>query len=110
MRALALAVSFLLAGCATHPTLLDITNSAELTFARENGAQGYPGGFEELNGKRIQGYPSVIRVPAGEHMIVYNCPNVISMDFRPEVRASFVAGQRYILECGANEPGAIRKR
>lgn len=111
MRSVASTLSFLLlAGCATPQQVLDATNSAELTFARENDPQGYAGGFEQLNGKRIEGYPSVIRVPTGDHTIVYNCPNVISMDSRPEVRASFVAGKRYVLECGANEPGTIRER
>jgi hypothetical protein len=99
-----------IAGCATGAALLDASNSAELCFAQENDPKGYPGGFEQLDGKRIAGYPSVIRVPPGEHTIVYNCPNVVSMDFRPEVRATFEAGQHYVLECGANVQGVVHKR
>jgi hypothetical protein len=98
------------AGCATGQEELDGYNSAELTFAKSASPSGLPGRFQSIDGKRLDGFPVSIRVPAGQHEIAYSCPGVVSLDFQATVKAAFVAGRRYILSCGANEPGVISER
>ena len=105
-----LLVALCAGGCATAGRSLDSTNSAELAFARVVSPGGLPGSFDSLDGKRIEGRPLTIRVPSGEHVIEYSCPNVLSIDFQASTKASFVAGRRYLLECGANQPGVVREQ
>ena len=100
----------LLASCASIPEHLDVTNSAQLSFATSASAGGLPGRFTSLDGKRIEGNPISIRVPVGRHTIEYNCPDTITMDTYPTVSATFVAGRSYVLRCEANEPGVVTER
>ena len=104
----ALVIAMCVGGCATASQNLDSTNSAELAFAKVVSPGGLPGSFDSLDGKRIEGRPLTIRVPPGEHVIEYSCPNVLSVDFQASTKASFVAGRQYLLECGANQPGVVR--
>ena len=97
-------------GCATGGNDLNGYNSAELAFAKAGSPDGLPGSFQSIDGKRLDGSPLNIRVPAGQHEIAYTCPDVISVDFQATVKASFVAGRRYILSCSANEPGVVSER
>ena len=99
-----------LGGCTTTGQVLDASNSAELAFARTAAPGGLPGRFDSIDGKRLEGSPLLIRVPSGTHAIGYSCPDVISLDHQATVTASFVAGQRYALECSANVAGVVRER
>lgn len=84
--------------------------SAELAFAREHAPGSLPGRFTRLDGRAIPGEPMVIRVPVGRHSIEYTCPDVLTLDTYPTVRAEFTAGLRYVLECDADSPGVVRVR
>lgn len=100
----------LAAACATTPATLDDTNSAELAFAQPGSLGGMPGRFTALDGKRIPGFSESVRVPAGKHTVEYNCPDTITMDTYPTVKARFEPGRRYVLECGSNGADRIVER
>lgn len=98
-------------GCATAGATLDSTNSAELSFAKAGSPDGLSGSFDSIDGKRLEEKSIVVRVPAGDHVIGYSCPDVISVDLQATVvEASFTAGRSYVLECDANEEGVISER
>jgi len=99
-----------LGGCATSTPVLDSTNSAELGFARTAAPGGLPGRFDSIDGKRLEGSPLAIRIPAGTHVIGYSCPDVISVDLQATVESSFTAGRAYALECSANAVGVVHER
>ena len=100
----------LLVGCAIAEASLDSTNSAELSFAKAGSPDGLSGSFDSIDGKRLEDKPIVVRVPAGEHVVGYSCPDVLSVDLQATAKATFVAGHNYVLECAANEPGWIKER
>lgn len=107
----ALLVCSALAGaCASTPAKLDENNSAELAFAQPGSPGGMPGRFTRLDGKRIEGFVELMRVPAGKHTIEYNCPDTITMDAYPTVKADFEAGRSYVLECTATGNGRVVER
>lgn len=108
--ALVCALPLCLAACASTPEPLDATNSAELGFASPGSPGGLPGRFAAVDGRRIEGGPASIRVAAGTRTVEYNCPDTITMDSLPAVKATFIAGRRYVLACKANEPGVITER
>lgn len=85
--------------------------SAELAFADPGSPGGLAGTFSAIDGERLAdvtaGAP--IRVPAGEHTIEYSCPDRIAMGQWPTVRATFVAGRRYALDCAADSPAVVRE-
>jgi hypothetical protein len=95
------------AGCAGAGPMLGPGNSADLGFSKP-AASGFQGRFTKLDGRAIPNGPTVIRVPSGRHTIEYTCPDVLTLDTYPTVRAEFTAGRSYALECGANAPGVVR--
>ena len=110
MRAAMIAMLAVAAGgCATVAPTLDATNSAELAFAKAGSADGLAGSFDSIDGERTEGAPLVVRVPAGTHVVGFSCPDVISVDFAATVEAPFVAGRRYVLDCGTDRPGTVRE-
>lgn len=111
MRRAALFLSFTaISGCAGQEQLLNSSSSAELSFSRAAAPGGLPGKFNSVDGKRLNGSFLTIRVVQGTHTIGYSCPDVISVDSQTEVTASFVAGRRYVLDCGANMAGVVREQ
>ena len=111
LRSAVLLLCFGLAmACAGTPAKRDETTYAELAFAQPGSPGGLPGRFTRLDGKRLPDYPGVLRVPAGTHTIEYNCPDTITMDAYPSVKANFEPGRRYLLECTSNGPGRIVER
>jgi hypothetical protein len=100
----------LLSACASAPVALDANNSAGLGFVNPGSPGGLKGRFMAIDGKRIEGSPESIRVPAGKHTIEYGCPDTITVDEQPTVKAEFAAGRNYVLACAANQPGVITER
>jgi hypothetical protein len=85
-------------------------NSASLEFARAHAEGGLAGQFIRIDGRDVADKSMAIRVPAGRHTIEYACPDVLTVDARPTVRADFVAGRSYVLECDAQTEGVVRER
>lgn len=98
-------VPILACNCATIPP--GQFGPATLAFARPAAAGELPGRFTRLDERSIVGAPSRIQVPAGKHTIAYQCPNTISVDALPTVRATFVAGGDYVMECDGEGAGNV---
>ena len=105
-----LAAAVPLTACMTAGPALGTDNSAELSFAKQPSPGGMPGYFSALDGKELPNSDTSIRMPAGKHTISYSCPDTITLDTHPTVRATFAAGRSYVLTCEANQPGSVTER
>lgn len=95
-------------GCASGPQNSGAkAGIAVLRFEAKTDPQYGSGSFEAIDGQKIKGFPSVIHVPAGNHVVDYVCPGTISLDRSPSVRFRFEAGREYFLRCKANEEATL---
>jgi hypothetical protein len=99
-----LAFALFLAGCATT----DSSTSATLLFTGQD-KMGLPGGIVQIDSRPNPPENRVVVVAPGRRTVTYHCPDVVTVDSRPTITATFEAGRTYELVCTGIE-AAIRER